>query len=50
MNFDRYNLLVFINKGNIVFVNGDYEKVVEFYKEVLRNDFFCIEVFYNIGK
>lgn len=50
MNADRYNPAALINKGNSVFVNGDYEKAGEFYKEALRNDSSCTEALYNLGK
>ncbi|XP_054443943.1 intraflagellar transport protein 88 homolog isoform X2 [Pteronotus mesoamericanus] len=46
---DRYNPCALTNKGNTVFVNGDYEKAAEFYKEALRNDSSCTEALYNIG-
>ncbi|XP_041114744.1 intraflagellar transport protein 88 homolog isoform X3 [Polyodon spathula] len=49
MNADRYNPAALINKGNSVFVNGDYEKAGEFYKEALRNDSSCTEALYNLG-
>ncbi|XP_041128598.1 intraflagellar transport protein 88 homolog isoform X2 [Polyodon spathula] len=49
MNADRYNPAALINKGNTVFVNGDYEKAGEFYKEALRNDSSCTEALYNLG-
>lgn len=47
---DRYNPAALTNKGNTIFVNGDYEKAAEFYKESLRNDSSCTEALYNIGK
>ncbi|XP_069496107.1 intraflagellar transport protein 88 homolog isoform X2 [Ambystoma mexicanum] len=46
---DRYNPSALTNKGNSVFLSGDYEKAAEFYKEALRNDSSCTEALYNIG-
>ncbi|XP_073439157.1 intraflagellar transport protein 88 homolog isoform X2 [Dendrobates tinctorius] len=46
---DRYNPSALTNKGNSVFVSGDYEKATEFYKEALRNDSSCTESLYNLG-
>ncbi|KAL7983341.1 hypothetical protein Chor_000217, partial [Crotalus horridus] len=49
VNSDRYNPAALTNKGNTIFINGDYEKAAEFYKESLRNDSSCTEALYNIG-
>ncbi|KAM4700279.1 intraflagellar transport protein 88 homolog isoform 2-T2 [Discoglossus pictus] len=46
---DRYNPSALTNKGNAVFINGDYEKAAEYYKEALRNDSSCTEALYNIA-
>jgi tetratricopeptide (TPR) repeat protein len=39
----------FYNKGNSSYENGDYEKAVSFYEELLRIDKISPEVFYNLG-
>ncbi|XP_043547835.1 intraflagellar transport protein 88 homolog isoform X2 [Chiloscyllium plagiosum] len=49
MSADRYNPAALTNKGNCVFVRGDYEKAAEFYKEALRNDSSFTEALYNLG-
>ena len=41
--------LALVNKGNVLFNNGDYEKSREYYTEALNNDFSCIEAEYNMG-
>ncbi|XP_072261207.1 intraflagellar transport protein 88 homolog [Pyxicephalus adspersus] len=46
---DRYNPLALTNKGNAVFINKDYDKAAEYYKEALRNDSSCTEALYNLG-
>ncbi len=42
--------LALVNKGNVFYVKGDYEKAREFYKESLSNDSSCVEALYNKGK
>ena len=39
-----------VNKGNVIFKKGDYEKAREFFREALQNDSSCIEALYNLGK
>ena len=39
-----------MNKGNVIFKKGDYEKAREFFREALQNDSSCIEALYNLGK
>ena len=38
-----------VNKGNVLFNKGDFEKAREFYKEALQNDSSCVEARYNLG-
>ena len=38
-----------VNKGNVLFNAGDYEKAREYYAEALSNDYSCIEAQYNVG-
>jgi intraflagellar transport protein 88 len=38
-----------VNKGNVLYTKGDYEKAREFYKEALQNDSSCVEAQYNLG-
>ncbi|KAK2185541.1 hypothetical protein NP493_231g03022 [Ridgeia piscesae] len=46
---DRYNPSALVNKGNVLFNKGDYEKAREFYREALQNDSSCVEARYNLG-
>ncbi|KAI0213548.1 Intraflagellar transport 88 [Lamellibrachia satsuma] len=46
---DRYNPSALVNKGNVLFNKGDFEKAREFYKEALQNDSSCVEARYNLG-
>ncbi len=46
---DRYNPSALVNKGNVLFAKGDYEKAREFYREALQNDSSCVEAQYNLG-
>ena len=43
-------LLALVNKGNVLFVRGDYEKAREYYKDAITNDSSCVEALYNLGK
>lgn len=38
-----------VNKGNVLYARGDYEKAREFFKEALQNDSSCVEGLYNLG-
>ena len=38
-----------MNKGNVLFHKGDYEKAREYYREALNNDSSCVEALYNLG-
>ena len=46
---DRYNPSALVNKGNVLFAKGDYEKAREFYRDALSNDSSCVEALYNMG-
>lgn len=39
-----------VNKGNCVFVNGEYEKAIDFYTEALSVDSSFTEALYNLGE
>ncbi|WAR06937.1 IFT88-like protein [Mya arenaria] len=43
------NDMALVNKGNVLFTKGDYEKAREFYREALQNDSSCVEALYNLG-
>ena len=47
--FVYYLLSALVNKGNVLFNKGDFEKAREFYREALQNDSSCIEALYNAG-
>ncbi|XP_071135194.1 intraflagellar transport protein 88 homolog [Mytilus galloprovincialis] len=49
MQADRYNPSALVNKGNVLYTKGDFEKAREFYKEALQNDSSCVEAQYNLG-
>lgn len=49
MTADRYNPYALVNKGNVLFTKGDFEKAREFYREALQNDSSCVEGLYNLG-
>ena len=42
-------LSALVNKGNCLFVAGDYEKAREYYQEALSVESLCAEALYNIG-
>ena len=42
--------LALVNKGNVMYNRGDYEKSREFYREALQNDSSCVEALYNFGE
>ncbi|XP_045196090.1 intraflagellar transport protein 88 homolog isoform X2 [Mercenaria mercenaria] len=49
MTADRYNPYALVNKGNVLYSKGDFEKAREFYREALQNDSSCVEALYNLG-
>uniref|UniRef100_A0A915HFK5 Tetratricopeptide repeat protein n=1 Tax=Romanomermis culicivorax TaxID=13658 RepID=A0A915HFK5_ROMCU len=49
LNFDRYNPYALVNKGDVYFATGDYEKARSFYREALANEASCVEALYNLG-
>lgn len=42
-------LSALVNKGNVLYQKGDYEKAREYYREALNNDSSCVEGLYNLG-
>ena len=42
--------IALVNKGNVLYKRGDFEKAREYYKEALNNDSSCVEALYNLGK
>ena len=38
-----------VNKGNVMYNRGDFEKARELYREALQNDSSCVEALYNFG-
>ncbi|KHN84582.1 Intraflagellar transport protein 88 -like protein [Toxocara canis] len=49
LSVDRYNSNALVNRGNIFFVVGDYEKAFQCYKEALNNEASCVQALYNMG-
>ena len=41
--------IALVNKGNVLFNKGDFEKGREYYREALQNDSSCVEALYNLG-
>ncbi|XP_014674205.1 PREDICTED: intraflagellar transport protein 88 homolog [Priapulus caudatus] len=46
---DRYNPSALVNKGNVLYMQGDVEKALEFYNDALNNEASCVEALYNLG-
>ena len=44
-----FMLSALVNKGNVLFAQGDHEKAREYYMEALQNDSSCVEALYNLG-
>lgn len=47
-----YFLILFsalVNKGNCLFVSGDYEKAREYYQEAYNVEASCTEALFNLG-
>jgi len=49
-NFYFLNLFsALVNKGNCLFVSGDYEKAREYYQEAYNVEASCTEALFNLG-
>lgn len=46
---DKYNPSALVNKGNVLYRAGDWERASGYYKEALTNDSSCVEALYNYG-
>lgn len=47
---DRYNPNALVNKGNVYYARGEYDKAREFYREAFANEASCVEALFNLGK
>eukprot|EP01065_Artemidia_motanka_P006525 TRINITY_DN1320_c1_g1_i1.p1 TRINITY_DN1320_c1_g1~~TRINITY_DN1320_c1_g1_i1.p1 ORF type:complete len:799 (+),score=323.56 TRINITY_DN1320_c1_g1_i1:143-2539(+) len=46
---DKYNAKALVNKGNFLYVRGEYDKAKEYYLGALRVEADCWEALYNLG-
>lgn len=46
---DRYNAKALVNKGNCLFMNGEYERAKELFLEAIGVEADCVEAIYNLG-
>ena len=46
---DKYNAKALVNKGNFLYIKGQYDKAKEFYLEALSVEADCVEAIYNLG-
>lgn len=46
---DRYNAKALVNKGNCLFVGGEYSRAKEMYLEAVGVEADCVEAIYNLG-
>lgn len=49
MRSDRYNAKALVNKGNCLFVSGNYQGARDMYLEAVGVEADCIEAIYNLG-
>lgn len=47
---DRYNPNALVNKGNVCYARGEYDKAREFYREAFTNEASCVEALFNLGE
>ena len=50
INADRYNAHALVNKGNCLYMNGEYGKAADYYKDAMDIEASCVEAVYNLGK
>ncbi|OMJ89911.1 hypothetical protein SteCoe_7798 [Stentor coeruleus] len=46
---DRYNAKALVNKGNCLYIRGEYETSKEFFLEAIGVEADCVEAIYNLG-
>lgn len=46
---DRYNAKALVNKGNCMFISGEYGRAKEMYLEAVGVEADCVEAIYNLG-
>lgn len=50
MKHNRYNAKALVNKGNCMFVRGEYDHARSMYQEAMGAEADCLEAIYNLGK
>ena len=48
-NVNANELQVQFDKGNEYFVNGEYDKAISIYTEIMQNGYIAAELYYNLG-
>ena len=46
---DRYNCKALVNKGNFLYVRGEWEKAKQVYENAITVEADCVEAIYNLG-
>jgi intraflagellar transport protein 88 len=46
---DRYNCKALVNKGNFMYVRGEWEKAKQFYESAINVESDCVEAIYNLA-
>lgn len=49
MQVNRYSMGALMNKGSVLYFNGDYEHALEHYREVLSNHSTSLEAYFNVA-
>lgn len=49
MAADRYNPSALVNRGNVCYAQGEFDKSADYYREALLNEATCVEGLYNLG-
>lgn len=50
MQHNRYNAKALVNKGNCMFMRGEYDHARSMYQEAMGAEADCLEAIYNSGK
>jgi len=49
MQHNRYNAKALVNKGNCMFLRGEYDHARSMYQEAMGAEADCLEAIYNLG-